>query len=259
MHTRKKHPDGQIDAQLDSWRNGEHIVERIGSYEDLMYVRSLVEAMRSNGVRDITLDIPCLFGQRSDRRFEVNQSFALKLIAQDINSCNFRNVRIFDPHSDVSLALINNSVKRSSYDIVRQIVLTMNQADLALVSPDAGAYKKIFDYGGKLRLPIIAGNKNRDREGNITLNISGNITGKNCFIVDDLCSRGGTFIGLANQLKEQGAKKVYLYVSHFEGGCEEYKQTIDNLLKVIDGVYTTNSFREFDVEDLEKINVTNIV
>jgi ribose-phosphate pyrophosphokinase len=207
----------------------------------------------------VSLFIPCMFGQRSDRRFHSGQSFDLKIISNLINSCEFSKVKILDTHSDVTLALINNSEKVSSFQYVEEAVKDINSDNLVLVSPDAGAYKRVFTYAEDLNLPVVAANKYRDLEGNINLSFLGSVDGKDCLIVDDLCSRGGTFINLGKQLKEQGASKVYLYITHFEGGCEEYKQTIGNLLKVVDGVYTTNSYREFDEEDLQKINVFKVI
>jgi ribose-phosphate pyrophosphokinase len=252
-YEKKKHPDGQITVKVSD--KVTTIVERINSYEDLFYIKSIVDANRSNVDK---LIIPCLFGQRGDRRFNENESFDLKLITDFINSCNFKEVYIFDPHSDVSMALINNSKKVTSFNYILDILPSIYSENLILVSPDSGSYKKLFDYSTNLKLPLVAANKFRDKENKITLNFLGDVKGKECFIIDDLCSRGGTFIKLAQELKRQGAIKVYLYISHFEGGCEEYKETINNLLVDIDKVYTTNSFRDFDDDDLKKINVLKL-
>src|SRR5262245_17202208 len=93
---RIRYPDGQIGAKF----NGptvtglpEYIIkERINSYEDLFYVRSIADVIHNNvytlgGRNSFKLFIPCLFGQRSDRRFDKFQSFDLKLIADVINAC----------------------------------------------------------------------------------------------------------------------------------------------------------------------------
>src|SRR5688572_26435714 len=114
---RIRYPDGQISAKFVPPLYQVRIKERINSYEDLMYVRSIAEIIQTHpdlpGTEKYTLNIPCLFGQRSDRRFSQDNSFDLKLIAEVINACRFKRVEIFDPHSDVALALINNSVRVS--------------------------------------------------------------------------------------------------------------------------------------------------
>ncbi len=254
-----KYPDGQITVFLDKEDTLIKLTHRINSYEDLFTLKALSEVLKHNNETLPELTIPCLFGQRSDRRFQEHQSFDLKIICDFINDCNFPIVNLFDPHSDVSLALINNSRKISSFEYVKEVIKNINSTNLGLVSPDAGAYKKVYKYAEDLKLPLVAANKFRDLDGNITLSILGDIKGKDCFIVDDLCSRGGTFIKLTEELKKQGASKVYLYVSHFEGGCNEYKQTIQNLKQTIDGIYTTDSFRNFDEDDVKNITVFNMI
>lgn len=253
MHERIKYPDGQISARLSSWSGIEHIAERINSYEDLIYVKSIAEAMRHKKTRHISLFIPCMFGQRSDRRFTEEQSFDLKIITDIINSCEFNNVEVFDPHSDVTLALINNSIKRSSYNMVYNFIYRNKLIDpnnLVLVSPDAGAYKKIFEYGEKMKLPVIAANKHRDLDGKIDLHITGDVKGKECFIVDDLADGGYTFYLLAKQLKEQGAIKVFLYVSH-----AYFNKGFDLLKEYIDHIYCTNSVKEIKDDFVTQLQI----
>ncbi len=266
---RIRYPDGQIGAKyvgstprvdmgVDIRVSGPfNIEERINSYEDLFYIRSIADVIKHSGrgTSNYRLFIPCLFGQRSDRRFDDLQSFDLKLIAEVINSCGFGNIEILDPHSDVALCLINNSRKRSSLEYVEKAIkhyhdvnaaLHNGSEDPILVSPDAGAYKKVFEYGEKLKLEVVAAVKHRDKEGNVDLRFIGDVKNKPCFIVDDLCDGGYTFLVLAKALREQGAREVYLYVSHgiFSKGFKE-------LHKVIDHIYCTNSVKDIDVAAIE--------
>jgi len=75
------------------------------------------------------------------------------------------------------------------------------------------------------------------------ISIQGNVKDKDCLIVDDLADGGRTFKFLAEALKNQGAAKVFLYVTHgqFNYGFDELKETIDH-------VYCTNSYK--DIEDV---------
>lgn len=255
---RIRYPDGQISAKFIPPLYLMKIKERINSYEDLMFVRSIAEIIQSHpdlpGTEKFTLNIPCLFGQRSDRRFSEDNSFDLKLIAEIINDCKFKRVEIFDPHSDVALAMINNSVRVSSFGYVQKAASDLverklledghyGKGDLVLVSPDAGAYKKVFDYGTQLGLPVMAAVKHRDLEGNVELKFIGDVSGKDCLIVDDLCDGGYTFIVLADALRKQGARRVYLYISH---GL--FSKGFAPLFDKIDHIYCTNSVKDVDME-----------
>lgn len=245
-YERIKYPDGQISAKITELDHNLpiYITERINSYEDLMFIASLAEAIRFRGINNYHLWIPCLFGQRSDRRFSPMQSFDLKVICDVLNNCRFKSVTVFDPHSDISIAMLNahKSTSLPHVDNTIHKLLRYDNIDLVLVSPDAGAYKKVFDYGEGSNLPVVAAVKHRDLEGKVDLTFMGNVKDKDCLIVDDLCDGGYTFVKLSEALKSQGAKRVFLYVSHgyFSKGFDELKKNIDH-------IFCTNSVK--DIED----------
>lgn len=244
-----KYPDGQINVQIEDI--DKKVSVRINSYEDLFALKCESEiAKYLNPITYRELFIPCLFGQRSDRRFSPNESFGLKVICDFINSMKFDRVKILDPHSDVSLALINNSEKVSSQIYVSQTLSTIEDfSNIVLVSPDAGAYKKVFKYAEDFKLPLVAANKFRDLEGNVTLNMLGDVKNKECLIVDDLLDGGYTFHLLAKQLKEQGASKVNLYISH-----AYFNKGVD-FSEYIDHFYCTNSVKDIDNQKVTQFKV----
>lgn len=243
-----RYPDGQVNVELENvkpgfhFAYGEYIKTPLRNYEDLFVMKSWAEALRANCVaRMPDIVIPCLLGQRADRRFKPNQAFDLKIIADFINSCNFSRVGIFDPHSDVSLALINNSFKLSPREYIFKSIDCMRTMfslhdPMTLVSPDAGAYKKVYELAEDLGLPLVGALKHRDLDGNIDLRFNTPVAGRHCLIVDDLADGGYTFHLLAESLKQRGAKTVCLYVSHgfFHKGFELLSKNIDH-------IFTTDS------------------
>jgi ribose-phosphate pyrophosphokinase len=248
---RIRYPDGQIGAV---WK-GENpppadnrwLMIRINSYEDLFYVRAIAEVLDYHNVRNWKLYIPCMFGQRSDRRFTEFQSFDLRLICDIINECKFERVSILDPHSDMTMGLINKSTKHVPDAYIKEAIADIRQKqkldgkrELVLVSPDAGAYKKVQKFGKEAGISVVGALKGRDGS-DISLTFTHDVTDKDCLIVDDLCDGGRTFIILADQLRKHGAKRVYLYVSHglFSKGFME-------LHKYIDHIYTTNSVKDLE-------------
>lgn len=237
----KKFKDGQVTATIIKNGNLE-ISMRGNSYEDLFTAASIKEAWdaenSTNKTNYATLTLYCLIGQRSDRRFEKATSFDLKIIANFINNLKFDKVYLFHPHSAISLALINNAEAISHFQYVEKTFNTLENA--VLVSPDAGAYKTTYDIANQLKASLVPSNKVRVK-GEPLISIQGDVENKNCLIVDDLADGGRTFKNLAAALKEQGAKKVYLYVSHgqFNYGFDELKEYIDH-------IYCTNSYRDIN-------------
>lgn len=245
-YERIKYPDGQISAKITELDPNLPIFisERINSYEDLMFIASLAEILKFRGVTDYHLWIPCLFGQRSDRRFHPTQSFDLKPICEVLLSCRFTSITILDPHSEIPVAMLNAHKGSSVCHVDNTIhILKGHSVDLTLVSPDAGAYKKVFEYGEEFGLPVVAAVKHRDSLGKVDLTFIGDVKDKDCLIVDDLCDGGYTFVKLSEALKAQGASRVFLYVTHgyFSKGFDELKKNIEH-------IYCTNSVKDIEGE-----------
>lgn len=211
------------------------------SMNGFMALAEKVEVYRRLGKQRIDVIYPYFPYARQDRVMERNAPFSLKVFCGLLNSLNLSSVEIWDPHSDVTPALINNCIVKPQWELARKVLPPEYFDKHLFISPDAGAYKKV----SKL-MPddsrIAIGVKNRDGNGNIThTNVFSpmNINGMDCVIVDDICDGGRTFIELAKTLKDKSAKSVALYVTHgiFSRGFEELKVYIDR-------IHTTNSFKQ---------------
>jgi ribose-phosphate pyrophosphokinase len=194
-----------------------------------------------------TLTIYCLIGQRSDRRFNENESFDLKVISNFINTMKFDKVQLLHPHSSIALALIDNSEKTSHFPYVEKAYNSIGKP--ILISPDAGAYKATHEIAEKLNADLIPSNKVRVN-GVPVISIQGDLEGEKCLIVDDLADGGRTFKYLSKELKIAGASKVFLYVTHgqFNYGFDELKECIDH-------IYCTNSYKEINDEFVTQYKV----
>ncbi|MCM3749396.1 ribose-phosphate pyrophosphokinase [Paenibacillus pasadenensis] len=179
--------------------------------------------------------------------------FTLKYAAAFLNSLNFRSVTVVEPHSPVTLELLERS--RAVYptlellDEVMQDIQFQTDSDV-LFFPDAGAQLR---YGELSGLRQLVGKKARDfQSGQISkLEVEGGDSlplkqGFSAIIVDDLCSYGGTFLLSAERLKELGAGPIYLLVAHCERSIFKGKLLQSGLIK---RVYATDSMlSEADVE-----------
>lgn len=252
-----KFPDGQQSVRITGWQSGIDSItinSRFASFQDLELIICATQALREMGVNKINLRIPYILGARSDRKFSYGGINYIKtVIAPIINSQGYNRVFVLDPHSDVIEACINNIevtsnvffAKTTIFGLVDGVESTIE--NLAIVSPDAGSNKKIKDLMKEItkhdmgkKVTLIKCDKTRELStGKITgfEVYSNDVKGKHCFIVDDICDGGGTFIGLASKLKELGATSVYLVVTH---GI--FSKGIEPLLDTIDGVFTTDSF-----------------
>lgn len=183
---------------------------------------------------------------RMDRN-ENGNCFSLKHICSLLNKfvVNACNVYIVEPHSDVTLKLLNAERINVITPLMKHILL--KHPDINMICyPDKGAKQRFQD--DEVELPVVYCEKIRDfNTGEIKgLELQGDIDlkDKNVLILDDLCSKGGTFYHTANKLHEAGANKVYLGVCHMEPTVRYgkiYKDKNVNVKSPIEHIYCFNT------------------
>lgn len=228
------------------------ITHRINNSDNLMEVLMAKDSLEREGVKNIELFIPYLPYARQDRICDFGEAFSLKVFANIINSCQFDKVTIFDAHSDVAPALINNCVNVSNLAFVYRTYRKLPNTAL-LISPDAGAHKKSYKISTEIGVDMVKCDKVRNPSNG---KLSGfqvfadDLNGQNCLIVDDICDGGGTFIGLAKELKKKNCGKIYLFVTH---GI--FSKGLDVFDGVIDHIYTTDSIKNLDHKLLTQLKI----
>jgi ribose-phosphate pyrophosphokinase len=264
-----KFPDGQQTVDLVdvfvSITGNIRIETRLNSFSDLEILICATKALRNTTDKPISLYVPYFLGSRSDRKFvDGGVNYLKQVICPIINSLDFNKVEVFDPHSDVLEACLNNFDKIPNLYLVKQALTQIDnkndaQDRVCLVSPDAGAYKKVFDVAQKFNISNVAtATKVRDlKTGQIlhteipNLPVSTTEEELKYVIVDDICDGGRTFIELAKAIQNQRPNaKIYLVVTHgiFSAGFDE-------LSKWFEGIYTTDSYKDIDNELVKQISV----
>lgn len=212
------------------------IVANLHNSDSIISLLLVVDAIRRiNPETKINLIIPYFPYARQDRVCNPGESLSVKVMADLINLLHCQQVTIYDPHSDVTPALINNCTVITLADVIKNSLLNrfIHDNKLTLLSPDAGAEKKVSLVAKTLStslfsVPFICASKVRDTLTGkiITTKIHDCVQSLNILIVDDICDGGSTFIELAKLLRNQGANDLYLYVTHgiFSKGFAELQQ-----------------------------------
>lgn len=192
----------------DSWV---HIHWSFTNEGELMHLAQLKMLLDSRGVRS-ALRITYLPYGRQDKDISNTTTFALHTFAHILNSLDFEEVIIHDPHSSVALKLIKNS---KAYFPIKNFlkVLELVQPDM-LCFPDKGAQERYKDL---VKIPSIYAEKQRNQDtGEITglaLSSKPMIINQKILIVDDICDGGTTFIKVAETLSFY-TDEMDLYVTH---------------------------------------------
>lgn len=261
-----KYPDGQQSITILGHLEGMkiEILSRMNTFRDVELIICSNQVLKGMGVNDVELYVPYFIGSRSDRKFGYGETNYLKnVICPIINSQKFNKVIVLDPHSDVLEACLNNYEKADNHTLVKYALTNIDnkndaQERICLISPDAGAYKKIFDVAKKFGIQnVVTANKARDmRTGNIIrteLPDLDKYEGMSYVIIDDICDGGRTFVELAKVIKEsQSSAKIYLIVTHgiFSSGFSD-------LNKFFEKIFTTNSIAD-RIENESILNIKNI-
>ena len=189
------------------------------SNEDLIELFFVTAHLKDIRKTDFNLYIHYMPYSRMDRNQNGN-CFSLKHITDLIKvfvRSGLNKIYIVEPHSDVTLDLMNAERINAITPLMNKILELHSDIDV-ICYPDKGAKARFCD--DTVNLPVVYCEKVRDFDtGEIKgLELQGDIdlNGKNILILDDLCSKGGTFYHTANKLHEAGAKDVYLGVCHME-------------------------------------------
>ena len=224
---------------------------------ELVALIYLANHIKAQGNENLHLYMPYIPNARQDRVKSGEDVFTLKYFASLINGLGFKTVTVLDPHSSVSEALINNIVIQKPQKLIEDTIKKIEELEgetPSMFYPDEGAGKR---YSGMINLPYAFGIKKRDwKTGTIMgLDVAGdveNISGKSILIVDDICSKGGTFYFSAKRLKELGANKIYLHITHCENSIFDGQLLTSDL---IEKIYTTNSLITKEHEKIEVVSL----
>ena len=233
------------------------VTARIQSFNDFGLLLIAIDALRRMSIKTIHLFLPYMPAARQDRVMITGESLSVKVYADLINGLNLDSVTIFDPHSEVAPALLNNCKVISNHRFIKKVIAEIN-TDVILISPDGGALKKIYKVSEFLGgLPVIECSKKRNvKNGQLEgfKVYEDDLKGKDCLIVDDICDGGGTFIGLAEELKKKNAGNLYLAVSHgiFNKGVEVLNQYFTK-------IYTTDSFKSIVEDGVVQVELKELI
>ena len=230
-----------------------HLEFRINTYEDLWTLTQIKDVYDHNN-RPLSVTIPCLLDAQADRRFADNQPHSLKLLLRHLNSLQFEDIEVFHPHNaEIVEAMLNNVtiLDNSKYinNVLYDIKTTNTSLDdykkgnsLILMSSDAGGFKPLMKLVDKIgwqgeTFSASKARKYEDGKSVLTQQIDRqDFQGKDILIIDDICVKGGTFVGLAKMLKERNCGNLYLAISHMT--------VLDfnaELVTLYDEVFITNS------------------
>jgi ribose-phosphate pyrophosphokinase len=187
--------------------------------DNLMELLIMVDALRRSSAQRITAVIPYFGYARQDRRAKARTPISAKLVANLITQAGVDRVLTLDLHAAQIQGFFDIPVDNLyaapifALDIEHNFKGKMH--DLMVVSPDVGGVARARELATRIGAPLAIVDKRREKAGEVAeMTVIGQVTGKTCIIVDDICDTAGTLCKAAEVLMEQGATEVHSYITH---------------------------------------------
>ncbi len=226
---------GLVDARVERFNDGEIFVEVFENVrgedmfiiqptsnpanDNLMELLVIADALRRSSAARITAVIPYFGYARQDRRTKARTPITAKLVANMIVQAGIERVLTMDLHAAQIQGFFDIPVDNLyaspifALDICHHFRGSLD--NLMIVSPDVGGVARARELAQRIKAPLAIVDKRREKPGEVAeMTVIGEVKGKTCIIVDDICDTAGTLCKAAEVLIEHGATEVHSYITH---------------------------------------------
>ncbi|WP_299787660.1 ribose-phosphate pyrophosphokinase [uncultured Marivita sp.] len=219
--------------------------------DNLMELLIMSDALRRSSAARITAVIPYFGYARQDRRSKARTPISAKLVANMIVEAGIERVLTMDLHAAQIQGFFDIPVDNLyaspifALDILQQF--KGDTSDVMVVSPDVGGVARARELAKRINAPLAIVDKRREKPGEIAeMTVIGDVTGKKCIIVDDICDTAGTLCKAAEVLMEHGATEVHSYITHgvLSGpAVERITKSVMKSLVITDSIEATDAVK----------------
>ena len=184
--------------------------------DNLMELLLMIDAAKRASARTINAVIPYFGWARQDRKDKPRVSIGAKLVADLLSAAGVNRVITMDLHADQIQGFFDVPVDHLyASNVILPYLQALHLEDLVIASPDVGGSKRANTYAKYLGCPLVLCNKTRARANVVaTMQIIGEVEGKNVVTIDDMVDTAGTITKAADLMKASGAKSVRACASH---------------------------------------------
>ncbi len=224
-----------VEARVERFNDGEVFVEVFENVrgEDMFIIQStskpandhlmelliIADALKRSSAARITAVIPYFGYARQDRRTKARTPISAKLVSNMITQAGIERILTLDLHAAQIQGFFDIPVDNLyaapvfALDVMHHFNGRLQ--DLVVVSPDVGGVARARELAKRIGCTLAIVDKRREKPGEIAeMTVIGEVSGKTCIIVDDICDTAGTLCKAAEVLIEAGATEVHSYITH---------------------------------------------
>ena len=263
----RKFADGEIYIEINENIRGNSIfiVQSISSpaNDNLMELLLCIDALKRSSAKNITAVIPYFGYARQDRKVVPRTSISAKLVSNLITKAGADRVVTLDLHAGQIQGFFDIPVDNlfATPIFARHIKKNIKNRDMICVAPDVGGTERARALGKILDVGLAIVDKRRPAPGKSkVMNVIGNVKNKVCILVDDIIDSGGTIVNAAIELKDRGAKEVYVYITHgVLSGDAVKKIQKSNIKKLVITDSIDNNERVKNSRNIEVLSISNLL
>ena len=184
--------------------------------DNLMELLLMIDAAKRASARHITAVIPYFGWARQDRKDKPRVPIGAKLVANLLQAAGATRIMTMDLHADQIQGFFERPVDHLfASSIFLPYLESLNLDNLCIASPDMGGSKRAYAYSKYLNCDVVICYKQRKQANVIdTMELIGDVEGKNVVLVDDMVDTAGTLVKAAQIMKERGAMSVRAVATH---------------------------------------------
>ncbi len=259
----KSFADGEIYVEINENIRGNSVFviqsTSTPANDNLMELLLCIDALRRSSAKNITAVIPYFGYARQDRKVVPRTSISAKLVSNLITNAGASRIVTVDLHSGQIQGFFDIPVDNlfTTPLFARYIKKNLKNKNLICVSPDVGGVQRTRGLATKINVDLAIIDKRRLQPGKSqVMRIIGNVQNKECIIVDDIIDSGGTIVNAVDALIREGAKSVYVFVTHAVLSGEainKIKKSKINKLIITDSIDNAKK-----IKNVSKIQVLSI-
>ena len=253
--------DGEVNVQINETVRGHNVfvIQPTSApvNDHLMELLIMCDALKRASAKTINLVIPYYGYSRQDRKSRSRQPISAKLVADLLQVAGADRVICMDIHAAQIQGFFDIPVDNfMGLPVLANYFIDKKLTDVVVVSPDHGGTTRAREFAKVLDTTIAIIDKRRPEPNKAeVMNIIGNVAGKTCILVDDMCDTAGTLTIGAKALMDAGAKEVYAACTHGVLSGEAISRIANSCLKEM---VITNTIRLDESKRIDKINVLSV-
>jgi ribose-phosphate pyrophosphokinase len=231
--------------------------------DHMMELLIMIDAARRSSARRITAVLPYFGYARQDRKPGPRTPISAKLVANLITEAGADRVLTLDLHAGQIQGFFDIPTDNlyAVPILARDIKENYDVSNLMVVSPDTGGVVRARALAKRLGSLLAIVDKRRDRPGESeVMNVIGDVSGKDCVLIDDIVDSGGTLCNGAEALLKNGATSVTAYITHgvLSGGA--VARVTSSMLKelvITDSIQPTTAVQ--NAHNIRVITTSNLI